>query len=261
MSSLKAQDNSLLEVRNLSVRYGDLTLVENVSFCIKPGERLMIVGPNGAGKSTLVNAIMQGVPYTGEVCFDGVAVASLKPVQRAHRIGMLMQNHFVGYAFTVEEIVRLGRYAHSRGLFASFSDEDERQIATAIECCGLEGMLEQSVLTLSGGELQRCFLAQVFAQDPQILILDEPTNHLDLVFQKRIFELIDEWLKTKGKAVLAVVHDLSLARAFSSRVMLMNKGRIVASGTPEEALSNDRLKEVYGMDVREWMKNLLAQWA
>ena len=251
---------SMLEARGLTVRYSDLTIIDDVSLSIKAGERLMIVGPNGAGKSTLVNALVQGVPYTGEVCFDGVALSSLKPAQRARKIGMLMQSHFVGYAFTVEEIVRLGRYAHSQGLFASLSDEDEQHIAMAIESCGLESMLKQSVLTLSGGELQRCFLAQAFAQDPQLLILDEPTNHLDLVFQKRIFELIDKWLEASGKAVLAVVHDLSLARAFSSRVLLMDKGRIVASGTPDEALSNERLEEVYGMDVKEWMQRLLAQW-
>ena len=253
---------SMLEIRNLTVRYGELVLVDNVSFSVEAGERLMIVGPNGAGKSTLVNAIMQGAPYTGEVLFDGVDVKTLRPTTRAHKIGMLMQNHFVGYAFSVEEVVSLGRYAHTRSVFRDKRDGagDKRHIDQAIERCGLENMRGQSVLTLSGGELQRTFLAQVFAQDPQLLILDEPTNHLDLVFQKRIFELIDEWLLASGKAVLAVVHDLTLARAFSSRVMLMDKGHIVALGPPEEALSNDRLMEVYGMDVREWMQHLFAQW-
>jgi iron complex transport system ATP-binding protein len=252
---------SMLEVSGLSVRYGDLTIVDDVSFEVETGELLMIVGPNGAGKSTLVNAIMQSVPYVGRVGFDGVDVRSLKAAQRALRVGMLMQNHLIGYAFTVEEVVRLGRYAYARGLFASHNDEDELCIAKAVERCGLKDMLGQSVLTLSGGELQRVFLAQVFAQDPRLLILDEPTNHLDLAYQKRIFELIDAWRKTSGKAVLAVVHDLSLARAFASRVMLMSKGRIVALDTPAAALSNDRLQEVYGMDVREWMQGLLAPWA
>ena len=252
---------SLLEVQNLTVTYDDLTIVDNVSFCVEAGESLMIVGPNGAGKSTLVNAIIQSTPYTGKVLFDGVDVRSLKPIERAHKIGMLMQNHFIGYAFTVEEVVSLGRYAHTRGLFASHTDEDEEHIARAIQRCGLEGMLRQSVLTLSGGELQRAFLAQSFAQNPQLLILDEPTNHLDLVYQKRIFELIDTWLETSGKAVLAVVHDLSLARAYASKVLLMNKGRIVALDAPAVALSNDRLQEVYGMDVHEWMQELFTYWA
>ncbi|MDR1185174.1 MAG: ABC transporter ATP-binding protein [Coriobacteriales bacterium] len=251
---------SMLEVRNLTVRYGELTLLDDINFSLDEGERLMIVGPNGAGKSTLVNAITQGAPYSGEVLYDGVNVKKLKPVELAQKIGMLMQTHFVGYAFTVEEIVSLGRYAHSRGLLAAQTDEDIEAIGLALERCGLEELVRQSVLTLSGGELQRAFLAQVFAQNPRLLILDEPTNHLDLVYQKRIFELLDEWLITPGRAVLSVVHDLTLAQAFSSRVMLMNKGRIVALGPPQEALAPELLREVYGMDVNAWMRSLLAPW-
>jgi len=218
------------------------------------------VGPNGAGKSTLVNAIVQGTPYTGKVFFEGEDVKGLKSTQLAHKMGMLMQNHYVGYDFTVEDVVSLGRYAHTKGIFAIHSDEDKAHIADAVKRCGLEDMLDQSVLTLSGGELQRTFLAQAFAQDPQLLILDEPTNHLDLVYQKRIFELIDEWLQDSSKAVLSVVHDLSLARAFSSRVMLMCKGELVALDTPEKALSDERLQEIYGMDVNAWMRSLYSQW-
>jgi iron complex transport system ATP-binding protein len=251
---------SMLEVRNLTVRYGELTLLDDISFSLDAGERLMIVGPNGAGKSTLVNAITQGAPYSGEVLYDGVNVKKLKPVELAQRIGMLMQTHFVGYAFTVEEIVSLGRYAHAQGLLAAHTDEDTEAIGLALTRCGLEDLVRQSVLTLSGGELQRTFLAQVFAQNPRLLILDEPTNHLDLVYQKRIFELLDEWLVTPGRAVLSVVHDLTLAQAFSSRVMLMNKGRIVALGPPREALAPELLREVYGMDVNAWIRSLLAPW-
>jgi iron complex transport system ATP-binding protein len=250
----------MLEVRDLTVRYGALTLVSDVSFSLEAGERLLIVGPNGAGKSTLVNAITQGVPFDGTVRYEGVDVAHLKPVERAHRIGMLMQTHFVGYAFTVEEVVSLGRYSRTRGPFSARTDEDQTAIDEALERCGLTDLRQQSVLTLSGGELQRTFLAQVFAQDPQLLILDEPTNHLDLVYQKRIFELLDEWLAMPGRAVLSVVHDLSLARAFSSRVMLMDKGRVVALGKPEDALAPERLDAVYGMDVNAWMRSLLEQW-
>jgi iron complex transport system ATP-binding protein len=247
-------------VKNLTVRYGDLMPVNDVSFALMPGERLVIVGPNGAGKSTLVNAITQGVPYEGEVLCNGVDVKRLKPVELAHKIGMLMQSYFVGYAFTVEEVVSLGRYSRERGPFSTRSSADKVAIDDALARCGLESLAGQSIMTLSGGELQRTFLAQVFAQDPQLLILDEPTNHLDLVYQKRIFELLDDWLKTPGRAVLSVIHDLSLARAFSSRVMLMDKGHVVALGPPQEALAPERLREVYGMDVASWMHSLLTQW-
>jgi iron complex transport system ATP-binding protein len=251
---------SLLEVQKLTVRVGEATLVDDVSFSLDEGERLTIVGPNGAGKSTLVNAITQGVPYSGEVLFEGVDLRRLKPLERAHRMGVLTQTHFVGYAFSVEELVSLGRYSRTRGPFSEHSDADRAAIDEALARCGLEGLTRQSVLTLSGGELQRAFLAQVFAQDPRLLVLDEPTNHLDLVYQKRVFELIDDWLAASGRALLSVTHDLSLARAFSSRVILMDRGRIVAMGAPADALSPTRLSAVYGMDVNAWMRQLLSQW-
>jgi iron complex transport system ATP-binding protein len=251
---------SMLDVRGLTVRYGELALVDEVSFTLEEGERLAIVGPNGAGKSTLINAITQGISYVGKVLSNGVDVRRLKPLELARRIGVLAQTHFVGYAFSVEEIVSLGRYARRRGPFAAHSDADRTAIDEAMARCGLTELARQSVLTLSGGELQRAFLAQVFAQDPQLLILDEPTNHLDLAYQKRIFELIDDWLTTPGRAVLSVVHDLSLARAFSSRVMLMDKGRVVATGAPADALAPERLSTIYGMDVNAWMHMLLTQW-
>ena len=250
----------LLDARGLTVRYGELTLVEDVSFSMAAGERLMIVGPNGAGKSTLVKAITQDIPYSGLLLFDGDDLGKMRPIDLARRIGMLMQTHYLGYAFTVEEVVRLGRYAHRSNIFAARSDSDERQVAAALEDTGLTGIASQSVLTLSGGELQRTFLAQVFAQDPQLLILDEPTNHLDLVYQKRLFELLDDWLKTPGRAVLAVVHDLNLARTFATRILLMDKGRVVASGSPDETLTPQIIDSVYQMDVSAWMRSLLQNW-
>jgi iron complex transport system ATP-binding protein len=251
---------SLLEVRNLSVKYGALTLVDDVSFSVGAGEWLMIVGPNGAGKSTIVSAIMQSVPYTGDVLYDGQSVRRYKPHELARRIGVLSQNHYVGYAFTVGEVVRLGRYAHSRGFFARGTDDDARMVDAAIEITGLAPMLEQSVLTLSGGELQRTFLAQLLAQNPTVMVLDEPTNHLDLVYQKQTFALIKSWLAEPGRAVVSVVHDLSLAKAYGTSALLLDRGRTVAAGTPGEALSESALGRVYEMDVYAWMREMLSQW-
>ena len=118
----------------------------------------------------------------------------------------------------------------------------------------------QSALTLSGGELQRTFLAQVFAQDPRLLLLDEPTNHLDLIYQKQVFSLISDWIKTPGRAVVSVVHDLSLAKAFGTHALLMDHGQGLACGAAAEVLSPARLDPVYGMDVAAWMQKMLSQW-
>ena len=231
----------MLEVSRLSVQFGQKKIVDGLSFTVEEGQWLMIVGPNGAGKSTALNAVTQGVPYTGRV--------------------LLAQNHFVGYGFTVEEVVRLGRFAYAGGLFGRSQTEDREKVEQALTLAGLQDKRRQSVLTLSGGELQRTFLAQVLAQDPKLLLLDEPTNHLDLIYQKQIFALIGSWLREPGRAVVSVVHDLSLARSFGTDALLMDHGRQIAHGPAAQVLTPERLNAVYGMDVPAWMRSLYAQWA
>ena len=250
----------MLETQDLTVRYGDLTVLDRLSLTLEPGEWLMIVGPNGAGKSTAISAITQSAPYTGAVYFEGADVRSMKPAELARCMGVLMQKHSAEYAFTVEEVVALGRYCHSGGFLAGRAEHDTEAVEAALELTGLLPLRGQSVLTLSGGELQRTFLAQVFAQEPRLLLLDEPTNHLDLIYQKQIFGLISDWLKQPGRAVLSVVHDLSLARAYGTEALLLDRGRTVAAGPVAEVLSPANLDPVYGMDVAAWMRTMLAQW-
>ena len=175
-------------------------------------------------------------------------------------MGVLAQHHTVGYAFSVEEVVRLGRYAYAPGIFSRRSDEDERSVAEAMELTGVAHIARQSVLTLSGGELQRVFLAQLFAQNPRLLLLDEPTNHLDLVYQKQIFSLVREWLSKGGRAVVSVVHDLSLARMYGSRGVLLDHGKIAAAGEAAAVFAPETLNAVYRMDVADWMRTMLSQW-
>ena len=220
----------MLKAERVTVCCDGQVIVDDLSFALEAGQWLMLVGPNGAGKSTLIRAIAQGVPYTGSITLDGRDIRAYKPAQLAQRIGVLSQQHSVGYAYSVEEVVSLGRYAHAAGF-------------------------------LSGGDAeQRTFLAQVFAQNPQILMLDEPANHLDLVYHKHIFSLIGEWLKTPGRAVMSVVHDLSLARRYGTQAVLMDHGQSVAQGTIPETLTNENLQAVYGMDVFGWMREMYAQW-
>ena len=250
----------MLEVRDLTVRFGEHTVVDQVSFSLPEGRWLMLIGPNGAGKSTIVNAVAQSVGYTGTIFFCGADVHRMRPTELARNIGILAQNHSVGYSFTVEEVVRLGRYSYAPGIFSRHSDLDEENVQRALDLTGIRPLMEQSVLTLSGGELQRTFLAQLLAQNPRLLILDEPTNHLDLVYQKQVFALIREWLAEPGRTVISVVHDLSLARAYGTDALLLNGGRAVYSGSIEGAFAPETLNAVYSMDVREWMRSLLEQW-
>lgn len=250
----------MLNVENMTVRYGESTIVKAISFDVLEGQWLMLVGPNGAGKSTIVNAIAQGVPYSGNVTFGGKDVRRMKPSEFAKNCGILTQTHNVNYSFTVEEIIRLGRYSYSGGLFAKSSSNDDKAVEEAARLTGMLSLMQQSVLTLSGGELQRTFLAQLFAQNPKLLILDEPSNHLDLVYQRQIFELTREWLAHSGRAVISVVHDLSLAKKYGTHALLLHNGRIEAFDTADKVLTRANLNTVYSMDVYAWMQSQLTIW-
>jgi len=250
----------MLKVENLTVRYGERTVVDQLSFHLQQGQWLMLAGPNGAGKSTLIKAVAQGLPYTGSIVLEKQDVRRFKPVELARKLGVLSQQNSVGYAYSVEEVVGLGRYAYASGFLSSRDNGGQMHIEEALRLTGLLPLRHASVLALSGGELQRVFLAQVFAQNPQILLLDEPANHLDLAYQKHIFSLIQEWLQQPGRAVISVVHDLSLARKYGTHAILMNEGRCVAQGDMLSALTPDHLRAVYGMDVYQWMQDLLQQW-
>lgn len=250
----------MLNVENMTVRYGENTIVKAISFDVLEGQWLMLVGPNGAGKSTIVNAIAQGVPYSGNVTFGGKDVRRMKPSEFAKNCGILTQTHNVNYSFTVEEIIRLGRYSYSGGLFAKSSSNDDKAVEDAARLTGMLSLMQQSVLTLSGGELQRTFLAQLFAQNPKLLILDEPSNHLDLVYQRQIFELTREWLAHSGRAVISVVHDLSLAKKYGTHALLLHNGRIEAFDTADKVLTRANLNTVYSMDVYAWMQSQITIW-
>ena len=250
----------MLQGNHITVRYGSRAVVDDLSFILEEGQWLMLAGPNGAGKSTLIEAVAQGVPYTGTVLWKGRDVRGIGPLQLAQRIGVLSQKNTVGYAYTVEEIVGLGRYAHRSGFLSARDDGGKALVEKALEMTGLSNLRHASMLTLSGGETQRVFLAQVFAQDPQVLILDEPANHLDLKYQQHIFSLIQDWLKEPGRAVLSVVHDLSLARRYGTHAILMDQGKTVSRGLIGDVMTPENLRQVYGMDVYAWMREMLSQW-
>ena len=217
----------MLRAENLSVRYGEKEALSGLSLHVRAGEWWAVVGPNGAGKSTLAGVLGRSVPFEGTVTLEGKDIHSFPSPEYARKVGILSQNHTAVYGFTVEEVVKM------RG---------------------------RNMLTLSGGELQRVFLAQVLCQDPEILILDEPANHLDLPFQQELFALVSAWLQAPGRSVITVMHDLSLARRYGTHALLMDKGKCVAQGEARSVLTAENLRQVYGMDVAAWMRDLLAQW-
>lgn len=250
----------MLEVRGLTVCYGDNKVVDGVSFDVEEGQWLMLIGPNGAGKTSVVHALSGIAPHTGSVRFAGTETARMRSRELARCMGLLSQRHDAGYDFTVEEVIRLGRYAYGGGPLSAQGGNGEEKVQAAIERTGLRPLLGRSVQRLSGGELQRTFFAQLLAQDPKLLLLDEPGNHLDLLYQRELFTLVREWVAEPGRAVVSVVHDLSLARAYGSHTLLLEKGRAYAQGPIGEVMAREKLKRVYGMDVYAWMRSLCGQW-
>ena len=255
----------MISVQNLEVKYGDTVIVKDIAFEVPTGSWMMIVGPNGAGKSTIVKAMAQSIPYTGQVIIDGADAAKMDSRELARKMGVLSQEHYVGYGFTAEEVIRLGGYSRRGRRFLKKQEQEQGEsfevlFKQAVEKTGMEPFLKQSVLKLSGGELQRTFLAQLFAQDPEILVLDEPTNHLDIIYQKQIMEMVDDWRKERGRTVISVVHDLSLAKMFGTDVLVTDGGRLVRSGPAGEILTSETLDPVYGMDVAAWIRSMADMW-
>ncbi|MDI9514112.1 MAG: ABC transporter ATP-binding protein [Clostridiaceae bacterium] len=250
----------MLDIQNMSVHLDHKTIVDGVTFHVDENDFFMLVGPNGAGKSTLIKAIMRIYSYKGRVLLNGRDISTIRPKALASLVGVLAQEHQPRFPHTVYEVVSLGRYAHMRGLFGMLSQKDRDKIDEALTITGMDHMADQSVLTLSGGELQRAYLAQLLAQDPGLLILDEPANHLDIKYQITLFDIIKKWSKARGKAVLAVVHDLNTAFCYGTRALLMHEGRVYSQGKVSQVLTRDNLKAVYSVDVAQWMTDLMKHW-
>lgn len=253
-------EDVMLDIRNVSVRIDNRLIVDDVSFSVFKNDFLMLIGPNGAGKSTLIKAIMQVYAYSGCIYLEGSDISGFNPKTIATRVGVLAQTHQPQFQYKVYDLVSLGRYAYQRSLFGVLGKDDKKKIEEALVVTGMEKMAYQSVLTLSGGELQRVYLAQLLAQDPHIMILDEPATHLDIKYQITLFEIIREWAKSKGKAVMAVVHDLNTVYSYGTKALLMHEGKVYKWGETSDVLTRENLKAVYTVDVAQWMQDLMKHW-
>ena len=172
----------------------------------------------------------------------------------------MTQSSHIHFPYTVYETVALGRYAHLKGVFATLSENDNNIIVKCIENVGLLDLKNKLINELSGGQLQRVFLARAFAQDPEVILLDEPTNHLDLRCQIDILEYLNKWTKENNRIVVAVLHDLNLVQSFGESVLMLNNGEVVAKGIPKHVLEEEKLKKVYGINIKTFMLNVLRKW-
>lgn len=250
----------MLQVEHLSCGYGETAIIKDISFQVEEGKRLCILGPNGCGKTTLLRGIMGMLPIQGTVTIRGEELSRLSARQKARRIAMMSQLSSTYFAYTVYETVMLGRYAHQKhGAFFGERKEDRQVVQESLERTGMFKHRERLITELSGGQLQRVFLAQIFAQDPQIILLDEPTNHLDLRYQVELVETLKEWVRKEKRCVVGVLHDINLALSFADTVLLMEEGSVKAIEKTED-LPLSLLDQIYQMDVHRYMRESLARW-
>ncbi len=251
----------MISVENLSCGYNSFDIVNGVSFSCESGEFLTIAGPNGCGKTTMLRALAGFLPYKGSIKLNGAELSSLKRKDISSQIAFMQQISEIYFPYTVFETVSLGRYVHlSKNPFSSFTKKDEAVVLECLEKTGILELKNKPVLELSGGQLQRVFLARVFAQEPKIILLDEPTNHLDLHFQLELAKVLKEWVANEKRAIIGVFHDLNLSMELSDKVLLMENGKIMDYGFPQKVFFGEKINSVYGLNIRNYMKESLSKW-
>lgn len=245
-----AQSRPALSGQDLYLSYGRHEVVHGAGLQLEAGTVTALIGPNGSGKSTVLRSLARlHRPDSGSVALDDVADAmTLHPKMFARRVTMLSQNRPTPGGVTVRDVVAFGRHPY-RGRLGGADPGGPRAIAHALEITGVAAMADRGVDELSGGELQRVWLATCLAQDTEVLLLDEPTNHLDLRYQVDLLDLVRDLATAHDVAIGVVMHDLNHASTVADRVVLLQRGEVRAVGRPAEVLTSELLSEVYGIQV------------
>jgi iron complex transport system ATP-binding protein len=238
----------MIELRNVSVRFGSVDAVDDVSLTVETGEWTALIGPNGAGKTSVLRAMCRLVGFGGDIELDGRSIRQMSRREVARVIAFVPQTPVTPLELTVAEYVLLGRTPY----LAYLGDEgrDDRLAAQrALDRLQLRPFANRALGSLSGGELQRVVLARALAQEAPILLLDEPTTALDLGRQQQALELVDS-LRGDGLTVVSTLHDLTLAGQYADRLVLLDRGAVVAEGLPEDVLSVENVESYYDASVR-----------
>jgi iron complex transport system ATP-binding protein len=238
----------VIDVRDVSVRLGTTEALRGVSFAVERGSWVSLIGPNGAGKTTAIRALCGLVSYAGEVLVDGVEARTRGRRELARLCAFVPQLPETPPELTVAEYVLLGRTPHL-GYFGGEGDADRHAAERALDRLELLGFAQRPLGSLSGGELQRVVLARALAQEAPILLLDEPTTALDLGRQQQALELVDA-LRGDHLTVVSTMHDLTLAGQYADRLVLLDRGAVVAEGSASDVLSAPNLESYYGASVR-----------
>lgn len=240
---------SMYKLNEVCFRYSDTWILEDISLGVMAGEILGIIGPNGSGKSSLLKLLSRiNIPQNGGIFLGDVDIKLMSQSDIAKAVAMVPQESSFTFPFTVGETVLMGRTPRLRGRL--FEDPDDINVAMEVMAwMDISGLENRPVTDISGGEKQRAIIARALAQEPEILILDEPTASLDIGHQIEIYNLLAKLNVEKGLTIILSSHDLNLASQYCHRLMLLNKGKICAVGSPHEVITEENIRDVYGCNV------------
>lgn len=234
-----------IEAKDIELSYGAAKILKGVSVAAGHREFVGLIGPNGSGKSTLLKCIYRTLKQeAGCVMLDGTDISRMSYKQSAKKLAVLAQHNYYNFEFTVQEVVLMGRSPHKKALERDTA-ADYEIVQNCLEKVGMAEFSKRNFSTLSGGEQQRVILARALAQQTPCLVLDEPTNHLDITHQLQLLKIVKELDCT----VISAIHDLNIAAMFCDRIYVLQKGKIMASGTPKEVFTPQLLREIYQVDA------------
>jgi iron complex transport system ATP-binding protein len=241
--------STLLTVNKLTCRLGGTLILDNISCEFQQGKVTALIGPNGSGKSTLLKLIAgleKGI--AGDIQLSGKGITQYSRADLALKLAMLPQRHNTPVGLTVSDLVEFGRHPHRRW-FTPLTKKDRQKMHWAMQQAGVLEFADLPIENLSGGEAQRCWLAMVLAQDTDIVLLDEPTSWLDIGHQVELLHIVKRLNEEYGKTIIWVLHDLNHAQQFSHHAIMLEKGKVVATGSVDSVLTAERVSQVYNTSV------------
>lgn len=238
----------MIEVKNVSKRYSNKYVVEDVSLKISKGKITSFIGPNGAGKSTLLSMISRLLTKDqGEILLEGQDISKSKSQDLAKKISILKQSNHITIRLTIRELVSFGRFPYSQG---NLTQEDWKHVEEAIRYMELEDIQHKFLDQLSGGQKQRAYIAMVIAQNTEYILLDEPLNNLDMKHSVQIMKVLRRLVDELGKTVIIVIHDINFASCYSDYIVALKDGKVVEEGETDRIINSHILKSVYDMDIQ-----------
>ena len=247
-STAQQLDSTALHVKDVSVGYGERTVLDTLNVDIKRGAVTSIVGPNGCGKSTLLRTMSRLLnPAKGEIVLDGKSIHDIPTRKLATQLGLLPQTPIAPDGIVVADLVGRGRTPH-QGILGRWSQQDYDIVAEALETTGISDLAERPIDELSGGQRQRVWIAMALAQRTETLLLDEPTTYLDVKHQLDVLDLLTELNRDRGTTIVMVLHDLNLAARYSDELVAVSGGKVFAHGHPREVITKENVKSVFGID-------------